>query len=115
MLKDNPDKAKKAEEIAQKLADHKQYLSHGRTLGITRCIELGLNIKDLRKMPELRQELWKLYCLIEILFDRTPMVKLFENSRGTGWARNFIEQVIQIPISPPPTPQIPQSPLPKGT
>jgi len=99
MLKESADKREKAASIAEKLGEHKEYLSHGRTIGIRQCKELGLVIKDLRENPPLREELWKLYCLIEILFDRTPMVKLFENSRGVSWARNFVEQVFQIPAT----------------
>jgi hypothetical protein len=104
MLKNVSDRKEKASFIADKLAEHKEYLSHGRTIGIEKCKELGLNIKDLRESPELRNEAWRLYCLIELLFDRTPNVKLFENSTGTSWARNFMEQIIQVPIPPPQTP-----------
>lgn len=110
MLKDSPDKKEKAAYIAKKLGEHKEYLSHGRTIGIRQCKELGLVVKDLRDMPQLRDELWKLYCLIEILFDRSTMVKIFENSRGTSWARNFIEQIFQIPIGPPQGPPVSQPP-----
>jgi len=110
MLKDNPDKKEKAKTIADRLASHGEHLSHGRTIGIKKCNDLGLVIKDLRKMPELRNELWNLYCLIEILFDRSPMVKLFENSRGTSWARSFMEQMVQIPIQPPQGPPATQPP-----
>jgi len=104
MLKNLPDKKEKASSIADKLGEHKEYLSHGRTIGIEKCKDLGLNIKDLRESPELRDEVWRLYCLIELLFDRSTNVKLFENSIGTSWARNFAEQVIQIPILPPQVP-----------
>lgn len=107
MFKDVPDKKEKAASIAEKLGEHKEYLSHGRTIGIQQCKEMGLVIRDLRKMPKLRNESWKLYCLIEILFDRTPMVKLFENSRGTSWARNFMEVV---PIAAPPPHKDPNNP-----
>jgi ATP-dependent protease ClpP protease subunit len=110
MLKDDPRKKEKAAHIAEKLGKHKEYLSHGRTIGIRQCKEIELVVKDLRDMPQLRDELWKLYCLIEILFDRTPMVKLFENSRGTCWARNFIEQIVQIPVAPPQGPPVSQPP-----
>jgi hypothetical protein len=110
MLKDITDKKEKAAYIAEKLGEHKENLSHGRTIGIRQCKELGLVVKDLRNVPQLRDELWKLYCLIEILFDRTPMVKLFENSRGTSWARNFIEQIVQFPIAPPQGPPVSQPP-----
>ncbi|MDI7261830.1 MAG: ATP-dependent Clp protease proteolytic subunit [Thermodesulfobacteriota bacterium] len=111
MLKNLPDRREKASFIADKLGDHKEYLSHGRTIGIEKCKGLGLNIKDLREIPELRFEAWRLYCLIELLFDRSTNVKLYENSIGTSWARNFAEQVIQIPIPPPqfPPPDQPRS------
>ncbi len=111
MLKGLPDKKEKAAFIAEKLGEHKEYLSHGRTIGIQRCKELGLVIKDLRGIPPLREELWRLYCLIEILFDRTPMVKLFENSLGTSWARHFIGQMVPIPIVPPQEAPVTQPPL----
>ncbi len=110
MLKGLPDKKEKAAFIAGKLGEHKEYLSHGRTIGIQRCKELGLIIKNLKEIPPLRDELWRLYCLIEILFDRTQIVKLFENSHGTSWARNFIEQIVQIPIAPPQGPPMAQPP-----
>jgi hypothetical protein len=110
MLKDLPDKKERAALIAKKLGEHKEYLSHGRTISMRQCKELGLVVKDLREVPQLRDELWKLYCLIEMLFDRTPMVKLFENSRGTSWARSFIEQVVQIPVLPPQGPPVAQPP-----
>jgi len=71
MLKDMPDKKEKAKSIAEKLGKHKEYLSHEHPIGIQQCKKMGLVIKDLREIPQLRDELWKLYCLIEILFDRT--------------------------------------------
>jgi hypothetical protein len=111
MLKDLPGKKEKAKSIADRLAEHGEHLSHGRTIGIKKCKELGLVVKDLREMPLLRDALWKLYCLIEILFDRSPMVKLFENSRGTSWARNFVEQILQVPFVPPQGPPPSQPPL----
>jgi len=92
-----PDGPQRAITIAEKLASHSENLSHGRTIGIRKALEWGLNIKDLSEMPELMQQIWKLYCLIELYFDRTPAVKIFENSRGTSWSRAFHEQVVQIP------------------
>lgn len=111
MLKDDPGKDQKALAIANRLASHKENLSHGRTIGIQKALELGLLVEDLRKIPQLRQLLWKLYCLVELYFDRSPAVKLFENSRGTTWARLFQEQVVQL-VGPPaaPAPPRPQPP-----
>jgi len=110
MLKDLPNNTEKAKDIAEKLSNHKELLSHSRTIGIQQCKEFGLIVNDLRDMPQLRDELWQLYCLIEILFDRTTMVKLFENSRGTSWARTYIEQIVQIPAAPPSGPPASKTP-----
>ncbi len=110
MFKDLEDKADKAKFIAGKLGDHKEYLSHGRTLGIDKCKDLGLKINDLRGMPDLRNEAWRLYCLIELYFDRTQSVKLFENSIGTSWSRNFVQQIVQIPVPQPQQIAPPQMP-----
>jgi len=99
MLKMVPKNKKKAKNIAKKFAKHKIHLSHARTIGIEKCEKFGLDVKDLRKMPELRKELWRLYCLIEILFDRSTAVKLFENSHGTSWARHYVQRVIQVPTN----------------
>lgn len=109
MFKDLSDRTKRAKQIAEKLSSHQENLSHGRTIGIRKAQEWGLAIRDLRKKPELRKNLWDLYCLIELYFDRTPAVKLFENSRGVSWARNYQEQMLQIPIQVP-IPQAPQEP-----
>lgn len=98
MLKDTSDKAEKAKMISTRLAAHDEYLSHARTININRCKELGLIIQDLRDNLPLRSLLWKLYCLIELFFDRSPAVKLFENSHGVSWQRSFHEQIVQIPV-----------------
>lgn len=110
MFRGLPDGKERARRIAEKLSSHQENLSHGRTIGIRKAQEWGLIIRDFREEPELRKHVWKLYCLIELYFDRTPAVKLFENSRGVSWARHYQEQVLQIPVLPPvpPSPQEPQ-------
>lgn len=91
----------KASEIAKKLSDHKKYLSHARPIKINDAINLGLKIKDLRTEDGLRDKTWALYCVIELLLDRSPIVKLCENNKGV-----FL--VKQIPIQTPPPQPIPQ-------
>lgn len=110
MFKDRRNRKKMAATIAEKLSSHKENLSRARTIGFYKAHKLGLEVRDLRNNSELRQKLWQLYCLIELYFDRTPAVKLFENSRGTSWARLHSEQIIQIPVQmPKPSSQPPQS------
>jgi hypothetical protein len=114
MLKGQHDAVKKAAEIASDLSDHSKFLSHQRPIGIDKALELGLTIMDLRATPDLRDLLWQLYCGIEFHFDRTPAVKLFENSRGVSYMRQFMQMQMQIPMGMQPQlpfvspPQIPQ-------
>jgi len=109
MLKDREDKDKISEEIAAKLSSHSEFLSHSRSIRIKQAKELGLIIEDLRGMPELRTKFWKLYCAIELYFDRTPAVKLYENTHGVSFAKNVqllaVRQAEQPPPSAPPAPQ----------
>ena len=109
MFRGLPDGKERAKRIAEKLSSHQENLSHARTIGIRKAQEWGLIIRDLRERPALRRYLWNLYCLIELYFDRTPAVKLFENSRGVSWARHYQEQVLQIPV-PTPVPQPSEEP-----
>ncbi len=98
MLKGQPDAATKAAAIASALSDHSKFLSHQRPIGIELAKELGLNVLDLRGSPDLRELLWQLYCCIEFHLDRTPAVKLFENSHGVSYNRQFMQVQMQIPM-----------------
>ncbi len=91
MFQNDKDAKDKSSKIAEHLADHREYLSHGRPVRIDDVKKLDLKIKDLRDSPELRREVWELYCILEILLDRSPVVKLYENSNGV-----FL--VKQIPV-----------------
>ncbi len=110
MFKNDPKRKQKGSKITKRFADRRKNLSHSRSLGVTELKQLGLQIDDLRNTPNLRGTVWELYCLIELFFDRTTAIKLFENSRGVSWSRNF-QQFISIPLSAPqPPPQMPQQP-----
>jgi len=100
MLRNHGDRDKLASSISMELSDHAKYLSHQRPISINRAKELGLVVTDLRDLPELRDSLWRLYCMIELHLDRSSAVKLFENSRGVSYQRNFIIKEIQLPLMP---------------
>jgi hypothetical protein len=110
MLKNNPNADERASQIAEELSDHTKFLSHQRPIGIKKATELGLNVTDLRTLPKLRELTWKLYCLIELHFDKSTAVKLFENSRGVSYQRNFGIQEIKIPLPIAPIPGQPNPP-----
>lgn len=111
MFKDKPDKQEKAKEITQKFASHQEHLSHGRTIEIMKADKWGVNVTNLRDIPELRQAIWELYCMIEFYFDRSLAIKFFENTRGVSWSRLLrMEQVIQAPVRQPQQPSTPAPP-----
>lgn len=103
MFREYENAKNKAGEIAKKLSNHKEYLSHGRPIKIKDAQKLGLIVKDLRKESELRKKIWSLYCVIELLLDRSPIIKLYENSNGV-----FLVKQIPIQIQPQNNPQKPQ-------
>ena len=83
MFRKNKD-PKAIKKIVDYFATHSKTLSHGRAIGIDKCLELGLDIVDLRKSEnaELRNSLWELWCLYELHFERSPVHKIYENSSG---------------------------------
>jgi len=93
MFKAKPRRKQVAGKLAKTLADHKRYLSHARGIRIAEAKELGLDVLDLRDRGELRDKVWSLYCVIELLFDRTPIMKLYESSKGVLLLK-------QIPVMP---------------
>ncbi len=100
MFKDDPRAIEKANEIAKNLANHKKYLSHGRPIGINEAKKIGIKVLDMRNILPLRTKVWELYCIIEILFDRSGIVKLYENSNGVFLAKNAPFQQMIIPQIP---------------
>jgi len=101
MFKGDEKAAEKADGIAKNLADHKKYLSHGRPIGINEAKKIGIKVTDLRDNHDLRTKVWELYCVLEILLDRSPIIKLYENSNGVFLVKNIPFQQIMIPQLPP--------------
>lgn len=101
MFAGDSDAQDKAKNIAKKLSEHKEFLSHGRPVKIKDMQDLSVKVKDLREEPKLRDKIWGLYCIIELLLDRSPIIKLYENSRDV-----FL--IKQIPVQR--KPQQPQKP-----
>jgi len=97
MFKGDRNRNTKAKKIAKKLSSHKAYLSHARPIKVSDAKAMGLNVFDLRESQELRNKIWELYCVIEILLDRSPIIKLYENNKGA-----FL--IKQIPLQIPPQP-----------
>jgi len=81
--------------------------------GFAEAMNKGLNIYDMRQDSTLRDLVWRLYCCVELFFDRSPVYKLFENNYGVSFARNVREIVVPVPLMQfPPPPQAPGQPKP---
>ncbi len=106
-----------AGKIVKFLCNHNLQLSHRRDINIEKAKKIGLKIIDLRDNENLNKAVWDLYCLIDLFFDRSNAVKLYENSRGISWSKNITiqqSQPIQIQLPLPPI-SPPQQPLPKSS
>lgn len=70
--------------ISEFFAKRVNTLSHRRPIRIEKCLELGLKVIDLREGQHkaLADKLWELWCLYELHFERTPVNRMYENSRG---------------------------------
>lgn len=75
MLRDDP---AKAEQIAGRLNDPGEYLSHGAVINCDHARELGLEVIYLPKESPLWQAYWRLYCDARVIFTRSTE-KLFES------------------------------------
>lgn len=86
MFKNEKSKIKNAmaRKIAKKLSNHKDHLSHARPIKIKDAQKLGIKVIDLRNNSELRNKIWELYCIIEILMDNSPIYKLYSNNKGVS-------------------------------
>ena len=115
MFAGQPDAEQRAITTANKLSDHRDFLSHGRPLGIRRAQELGLIVGDLKDTPELQARIWELYCRIELLFDGTPWVKVFASKNYmVGKLVPRVEIPVRQPAPPGTSPQPPSEPVPSG-
>lgn len=111
MFAGQPDAEQRASTIANKLSEHRAFLSHGRPLGIRQVQELGLVVGDLKDTPELQAKIWELYCRIELLFDGTPWVKVFMSKNYMVGKFVQVPRVVEIPVRQPAPPEIsPQPP-----
>jgi len=104
MLASDPDKEAKSEAIVSFLSDYDVHKSHSRPIFITDAQSNGLNAISLDTVPDLNTRVWELYIHIRLLFDRGPQVKIYENSHGVHWGRQFHQMMVAVPQQPGPPP-----------
>lgn len=82
MFAGDPQAKEKAGRIAEYLADHNKFRSHGRRVGMDDLQALGANILDLRTEPVLHDAIRDLYTAISLTLTNTGAYKIVENSNG---------------------------------
>ncbi|MCH8878017.1 MAG: hypothetical protein IIA89_14560 [Chloroflexi bacterium] len=112
--KDDP----RIEQIVDFFSDYDIHKSHGRSIDRDQARKVGIdkvsNVEDEKGLADLVRSLYNQY---ELMFDKTPFYKLFENAYGISWGRQTQMVTIQLPVTVPPGGPfpIPQPGPPKST
>jgi hypothetical protein len=72
------DKEKRAREVAKELCDHKQWLTHGRSIKLPDLEKMRLKITDYSLLPDLAEAIRRYHTLLQMTFDSTNIYKVFE-------------------------------------
>lgn len=105
MFKDVEGGKKKAEEIAEWMADHNKFKTHGRPISREDARSKGMNIENLEDDQILQDAVLSVYHAVSHTFSSSPVVKLVENHLGKAYMDTLI-----FPASPPsifPIPGVP--------
>jgi hypothetical protein len=71
-------KESRAQEIADKLCKHSEWLTHGRSIKIRELEDMGLQIKDYSKEPLLNEAINRYFTLLRMTLEGSNIYKLFE-------------------------------------
>lgn len=90
------EKEEKAKEIAEELCAHSKWLTHGRSIGIKELTEIGLEINDYRKNPDLNDAISRYFILLTMTFDQTAIYKIYETPTSQVIKQNV--QTVPMPL-----------------
>ena len=88
--------------IVNHFSDYDLHKSHARSIDRTKCRELGLLVSDLEANGGLHDLVRSLANQYELLFDKSPFIKLYENPRGINWGRQAQRLTLEVPVQAPP-------------
>lgn len=102
---------RKATGIAQKLSNHKRFLSHSRHIDREKARKLGLVVDDLEADQRLQDLVLAVYHATSHTFAGTTAVKIIENHRGRAFIKKERQQQVQLVKA---APAQPTQPAPSG-
>jgi Serine dehydrogenase proteinase len=111
MFANNPKAKEKAGRIAGYLADHNNFRSHARRVGMADLQVLEADILDMRTEPVLHDAIRDLYTAISLTLTNTGAYKIVENSNGEALIGMLNINIQQQPPQGPPTATAPTSPV----
>ncbi len=94
--------------IVEFFSNYDLHKSHGRSIDRETARELGLRVTNVESIVGLSDLVRSLYNQYELLFDRTPYYKIYENAHGINWGRQYsVPHPVplfptQVPPGPPP-------------
>ena len=88
MLKDDPKKRSKAQQIVKALTDSAENKSHSRHIGYDRALAIGLNVKQLEADQDLQDAVLSVHHSCIATLQGTAAIKITENHLGIA----FIQQ-----------------------
>jgi hypothetical protein len=94
------EKEARADEIANKLCKHSDWLTHGRSIRIKDLHEMRLEIYDYSKEFALNDAIERYYTLLRITFDLTGIYKIFETCNSQIYQSASQAAIPSIPSMP---------------
>jgi Serine dehydrogenase proteinase len=114
MFNGDPQAKKKSTDIAEWLARHRHFKSHGRHIPRSELEAKGLSIDHLEQDQTLQDLVLSVFHATTHTFNGTPAVKIIENHEGHAFVKTLnagpqVPQLLleQLAPKPPPAPQIP--------
>lgn len=80
----------KIKEIVTFFADYNTHKSHARPIFLDDAKKIGIKVDALSTNRDLKQHVWDLFLCIKVLFDVSSNVKIFENTKGVNWGKQFV-------------------------
>lgn len=92
------EKENQADEIANKLCKHSDWLTHGKSIRIKDLEEMGLKIKNYSDEADLYDAIDRYYTLLRMTFDLTGIYKIFETCYSQIYQSISQAAIPSIPI-----------------
>jgi hypothetical protein len=86
-----------ASRVAKSLANHKEFLSHGRFISRDRAKALELVIDDLETDQGLQDKVLSVFHAVTHTFNGTSTAKIVENHLGHAFIKSVQQQVVFMP------------------